>query len=95
MNGLLRQEPIPISARPHWAEFVAEELYQAEVQVKPRPAEFDISRVARDPRIGTLTKDYGPPYSRLCKEVGVGDEQQWIPELQDFVVYNLGQKETD
>jgi hypothetical protein len=50
-------------------QVVAEELNRAEVLVQPRPAEYNQDRVARDPRRGQY-KDYGPPYNRLCKEVG-------------------------
>jgi hypothetical protein len=42
---------------------------RAEVMVRPRPAEYNIDRVARDPRRGQY-KSYGPPYTKLCKEVG-------------------------
>ncbi|XP_023341552.1 uncharacterized protein LOC111711421 [Eurytemora carolleeae] len=42
---------------------------KAEVHVKPRPADFNSNLGAQDPRRGRYAKDFGPPYSRLCKEV--------------------------
>ena len=49
---------------------VAEEINRAEVIIKPKPAEYNMDRVARDPRRGQYKDPYGPPYNRLCKEVG-------------------------
>ena len=52
------------------AQIVAEELYRAEVQVVPRPAEFNISRVARDPRRGRYRKEPTQPHGKLCRSGG-------------------------
>ena len=56
---------------------VADELYKAEVQVVPRPAEFNVSRVARDPRRGQFIQDYGAAHGKLHKEV----RKQLIDEI--------------
>jgi hypothetical protein len=52
---------------------VADELKRSEVLARPRPTEYNQDGVARDPRRGQY-KEYGSPYSRLCKEVKQGGQ---------------------
>jgi hypothetical protein len=47
-------------------QIVADELYKAEAQ---RPAEFNVSRAARDLRGGHFMQEYGAAHGKLHKEV--------------------------
>ncbi len=53
-------------------EKVASELFSAKVNVVPKPAEYDMSRVSTDPRRGRYADKktkFGPPFGHLCKLV--------------------------
>jgi hypothetical protein len=57
-------------------QVAADEVNSAEVAgPRSRPAEYNLDRVARDPRRGQY-KNYAPPYTKLCKEVEYGRKKQ-------------------
>ena len=58
-------------------QIVADELYKAEAQIVPRPAEFNVSRGARDPRRARFMQEYGDVHGKFHKEV----RKQLIDEI--------------